>query len=400
MSIDKKTHTLLRRLPLIGVLGVNSDFSRYKYLIRLTDELRFKENFVNQYLKDKVNILVYPKKYGENRYIKVDEDYIEIKNLKKAITEYKNAIEAIILPGHCLDKDCIFEIPGQWDRDYEFIFGNSIYQVIFVEAFPYGKENFIHLLDDATHEYSFSLSKKVLFYKANVQYGATDVSLLDDAIDSAVLKIKEYVQSWSVFDDTSEKYKLCESEFDLSAQFKKKKHIQIEKMKKVFETEFEKDYLNEATRFLNVGFYGDERNGILSEQSFQKASDFENVKGSDDVENRILSNYLSILKHSGKSIVKLARELYCIYLNEFINIELFEFDKFEKQTISAIENNYKLSKKRACPSKSYEYMILCSKEDYIVKLKKCVNQSIEENVHLKIKDDIKQKLEECEEKYI
>lgn len=400
MLTDNRISVLLQKLPLIAVLGVDADFSKYKYLARLMDELKYKENFVNQYLKDHINIVVYPEKYGEDRYIKAGEKYISVKNMEKAVAEYRDTLEAIVLPGHCLDEDYIFEIPGQWDIDYEFTFGNSLYQIIFVEAFPYGKESFINLLDEAIEGYPFRIPKKVLFYRSDVQYGATDVSLLDDAIDNAVSKIKKYVQSWNVFDDSSRKNQLKELEFDLSTQFKRKRLKQIQKQKILFETHFERDYINESTRFLNIGDEENRKYGILSEQAFQRISDYENVKGSYDVEKKIFSNYLSLLKDNGESIISLVKKMYDIYLWDFLNIESLEFGDIKKQLIGSIEKNYKLRAKRPCPSTSYEYMILSAKENYIVKLKACVNSSIEENVHLKIKSDIKQKLEECEAKYL
>lgn len=400
MLIDNRISTLLQKLPLIAVLGVDADFSRYKYLARLTDELKYKENFVNQYLKDNINIVVYPKKYGEDRYIRAGEKYIPVKNMEKAVSEYRDTIEAIILPGHCLDEDYIFDIPGKWDIDYEFTFGYSLYQIIFVEAFPYGKESFINLLDEAIEEYPFRIPKKVLFYRSDVQYGATDVSLLDDAINNAVSKIKKYVQSWNVFDDSSRINQLKGIEFDLSAQFKRKRLKQIQKQKILFKTHFERDYINESTRFLNIGDEENKKYGILSEQAFQKISDYENVKGSYDVEKKIFSNYLSLLNDDGESIIGLVKKMYDIYLWEFLDMESLEFGNIKKQMIRSIEENYKLRVKRPCPSTSYEYMILCAKENYIVKLKVCVNNSIEKNVHLKTKSDIKQKLEECEAKYL
>lgn len=398
MAIERRLHRLLSALPLTGVLGVDSDFSRYRLLLRLTDVMKHKESFVNQYLKGKVNILVYPLKYGQDQYVKVDGDYERVVDIEKAVREYRESIETIILPGNCLGQDFLFEVPVQWDSEYEFTFENSLHQLIFVEAFPYGKENFVELINNAVRQYPYGVSKKILLYKMNISYGATDVSSLDDAIDKTVLKLKKLISNIQVFEDGESDERLGKAEYDLSVQYRGKKAREIEDVKEFFDSGFEYEYSREATRYLNVGY--DKKDGILSEQFFQMASDFKRVKDADNVEKAILSNYLEMFSAERESINQLAKRLYNIYLARFMDTESLRFDDMVRRTADSIRKGYRCKRKKACPDTSIEYMVMCNKEGYIVKLKKCVNESIEQNVYLEIKKGIEQKLKECEVKYL
>lgn len=398
MAIEKRLRRLLQALPLTVVLGVDSDFSRYRYLLRLADGMRLKENFVNQYLKGKVDVFVYPVKYGQDQYVKIDGEYETVTDMERAVRGNSGSVEAIILPGQCLGEDFLFEIPGQWQRGYESAFENELYQLVFVETFPYGKENFVELLNEAIQEYPYGVSKKIFLYKPNVRYGATDVSSLDDALGKTVLKLRKLVQDIRIFEDTGSNERLGEVKYDLSSQYRGKKAKEVEEVKGFFESGFEYDYSREATRLLNVG-HG-KKDGVLSEQSFRKASDFVKVKNADDVKKTILSNYLSILSADGESIAKLAKRLYEIYLARFLDTEELEFDDMVNKTIDSIKKGYRCKKKRPCPATSIEYLVLCNREGYILELKKCVNESIEENVHMEIKKGIEQKLKECEARYL
>lgn len=398
MAIERRLYRLLCTLPLAGVLGVDSDFSKYRLLLRLTEAIKHKENFVNQYLKGKVNVLVYPIKYGQDQYVKADGNYEKVVDIERAVREYRESIEAVILPGGCLGEDFLFEVPGQWDPEYEFTFENSLYQLIFVESFPYGKENFAELINEAIRQYPYGVSKKILLYKMNVNYGATDVSSLDDAIDKTVLKLKKTIQNIQIFEETGASGQLGKAEYDLSAQYKRKKAKEIEGVKEFFDSGFEYEYSREATRYLNVGY--DKRDGILSEQFFQRASDFKKIKDADNVEKAILSNYLELLNTERESINQLAKRLYGIYLARFMDTESLVFDDMVRQTAESIRKGYRCRGKKACPDTSIEYMVMCNKEGYIVKLKECVNESIEKNIHLGIKKGIERKLKECEAKYL
>lgn len=398
MAIEKRLHRILQMLPLTVVLGVDSDFSRYRYFLQLAYGMGIKENFVNQYLKGKVDVLVYPVKYGQDQYVKIGGEYERVTDMERAVRKQSGDVDAVIFPGQCLGEDYLFEIPGQWERNYEFAFENELYQIVFAEAFPYGKENFVELINEAIQEYPYGVSKKVLLYKPNIRYGATDVSSLDDAIDKTTLKLRKFVQDIQIYEDPGNTENLGKVKYDLSAQYRGKKAKEVENVERFFEATFEYDYSREATRFLNIGYEKEE--GILSEQSFRSASDFTHVKNTDDVEKTILFNYLTILRAGGEGIVKLARRLYEIYLARFLNMEELEFDDMLGKTIDSIMKEYRFKKKISCPATSIEYLVLCNREGYIFKLKKCVNESIEKNVHMEIKKAIEQKLKECEARYL
>lgn len=398
MINDNRLYQLLQVLPLTIVLGVNLDFSRYRYFYQLTDELKNRETFVNLYLKDKIDILVYPARYGQDIYVKLsDGGYEKVQDIDKVFDVYKNSIKTLIIPGHCLNNDFLFEIPGRWDLDYELTFKNSLFQIIFVESFPYGKENFVKLLNEAVQKYPYYVVKKVLYYKA-VKTGATDTTSLDDAINKAASKISKYILDIRIFEGKENDDKDRKISYDFSAQFKWKKLKEVEAVKRAFESMFEYDYSIESTRLLCVG--ENEKPGVLSEQSFQKAADFEKVKNAEDIEKVIVANYLAILSDNKESIAKLAEVLYEEYLRGFLSVEKIDFGEMPNQVICSIKRDYKFKRKKSCPDTSVEYMILCNKEGYIVKLKKCVNKIIEERVHLKLKKDIEQKIKECEAKYL
>lgn len=398
MAIEKRLRRLLQMLPVTAVLGVDSDFSKYKYLFQLTDKIRHKEKFVNQYLKGKVDVVVYPLKYGENQYVKLNRGYEQVADIEKAVIEYHSTIQAVILPGKCLGEDCLFEIPGRWDSDYEFTFGNTLQQIVFVEMFPYGKENFVELIWKVIRQYPYYVTKKVLLYKGSVRYGATDITSLEGAIDKTILALSNLVQEIQVFDASQSDEKLGKVRYDLVSQYKKKKAKEIEDVKEFFISGFEYEYSRESTRYLNIGCDG--KDGVLSEQSFQKASVFENVRNAVDVEKAILENYLTIFAGGRDSIVGLAKRLYGIYLDRFLDVESVDFEDMAKRTIGLIRKKYRCKGRKACPETPIEYLVLCNKEGYVVKLKKCVSKSVEENIHLEIKKGIVQKLKECEEKYL
>lgn len=398
MAIEKRLRKLLQALPLAEVLGVDSDFSRYRYLLRLVHGMGLKESFVNQYLKGKVDVLVYPVRYGQDPYVKIGGEYSATDDIEKTVREYANAIEALILPGECLGEDFLFEIPGHWDLDRELTIENDLYQIVFIEAFPYGKESFVELIHDAVRKYPYGVSKKILLYKSNVRYGASDVSSLDDGIEKTIGKLGKYVRDIRIFAESGTSEGLRGVKYDLCAQYRGKKAKEAEDVRHLFESEFEVDYLRESTRLLNVG--DGEKDGILSEQSFRRASEFENIKNTDDVGKAILSNYLEILRGNGESIEELARCLYEMYLASFLDTDTLEFGHMVSKTIDAVRKAYRCKSKRPCPAASIEYRILCNQEGYILDLKKCVDESIEEQIHQEIKRGIEQKLKECEARYL
>ncbi len=80
MEINKKLCKLFFQFPAICIYGNEGDFSRYKILKKIIIKFDNENYLINKYLRDRINVIVYPQKYGK---IMMAIDSEEIYTLEK-----------------------------------------------------------------------------------------------------------------------------------------------------------------------------------------------------------------------------------------------------------------------------------------------------------------------------
>jgi hypothetical protein len=269
--------------------------------------------------------------------------------------------------------------------------------VLLLESFPYAKESFVALLENVIKNYSFSANIKIILYNIGIQYGATDITSIDEALSSAVKTLNKYTQNVQIMSSEDNGAKKNAVASNLNFQYKAQKKQQVKEALEIFESCYEIDYMNDFQRFL-VG--NDEKdNGILSEQTFGAAAKFELIKGSDDIEKRILLNYVNIVKSNRDILIRMIENLYQTYLYCFVKISGDYSQKIVDMLIYELENCYSFRSKTACPQTNIEYRRLCVDNGYIISLKQHVNDAIDRHIKERLREDIHNKLKECEVKY-
>lgn len=135
MEINKKLCKLFFQFPAICIYGNEGDFSRYKILKKIIIKFDNENYLINKYLRDRINVIVYPQKYGK---IMMAIDSEEIYTLEKMDMLTEKKYNWVLIPGDRLLTDEIIILPVS---DIEEVF--NIRQAVFVESFPLGKKSFV-----------------------------------------------------------------------------------------------------------------------------------------------------------------------------------------------------------------------------------------------------------------
>lgn len=384
MESNRKLFKLLFRFPATFVYGNEGDFSRYKFLRELTTRFTGKEHIVNKYIRDKVNILVYPRGYGEELFA-VSENEIHI---VKEIGQLKEKnYEWILVPGEVMSSDEIFVFPVTEDWE-QFL---NIREVMFIESFPFGKKEFYDMVFDCIIEQDITCHKVVVLFEEDRKFGATDISDENAGIEGVYKKLRCYVDEICKLSD----FNLGNNYRDVKKQYVRKKRVQLRTVRTLFTEGYNREYEFLRQRWL----CNEEKMGILTDSTFEYISDYKYVKNSDNVEMKMFNNLLEHISKQKKDICNVIRELLSMYLINFKSISDEEVEKYYERFIRETRNSYKLGDKKSCPNNKLDYRILCSNERYVIKLRKHLKKMLEKYLYLEIHRDIRKELDDCEVNY-
>lgn len=383
MNLAKKVHKLLFGFPVICVYGNEGDFSRYKLLRTLTDAFIGKDLLINKYIKDKCNVLIFPKTLYENTFAVKHEEIVHL----ESISDIK------------LDKYDWVYIPSEYCNDNVYIFPNNMddglfqncREMIFVESFPFGKKEFCDYVMEYIESHSMICHKKIVLIDEGRKYGATDISDENSGLDSIYTKLSDFVDEISTFSEN--KYDFCE--IDLRKQYLRKKRVVLAKCCEDFESGFFDEY--EYQRQLRL--CDEEEKGLLTDSAFEFISDYQNVKGSIDVEGQMLDNLIKYIEEHKKEVCHLIYVLYARYLIDLKEIKKENVDLIYSNYLQMIRNKYKRGTKCKCPESRLDYRVLCSDNLYVIKLRNYLEAMTEKYLRDTVHRKINEELRECEVEY-
>lgn len=399
MHIDYKLYKLLKTMPSTGVFGNNSDISRYRFMIKLTDSFNGKEKFLSTYIKDKITVVLYPKIYDNSLYIMKEDAFEHIEKIEDIASRDKSEISAVFIPTNTERINCLVEFPSVCEDADVSVFYNEFRQSIFFESFPYGKESFENMVSHIILNSSFSMHKKIVLVKNDIKYGATDVSNLDDAINKAMVSMKKYTSDILYSNMKDIDYEILKVKVKIYEQYKCRKHELIKQRHYELLNDFDMEYQMAKERFLiSEGTNG---HGILSPSFFSEISKYNKVSGSTNIEKKIFDNYIYKVSAESKNIERFLKMIWNRFMLEISELSEKSNKEFVKEVIiKNIKDNFVIKEKIACPDNPLDYRILKDKNGYIIKLEKYIMDYFDND----LKDDLYSLMEkimnECEEKYV
>lgn len=398
MYMNNNLHRLFHTLPVVCIFGNSADFSRYRYLHQITNVFESKFLYLNRYIRDKINVVVYPERYGSFIYYIKDDNVYQEEDIDSVFKRSIDEIDAIVIPGKYENQNNLIEFPSMCDCEYDFSFSDYLVQMLFFESFPYGKQSFIDMVENAISIYPYSASSRIILYNNNEKYGATDIISEKESIDDVIIRLKRYTQDIQIVTEHFQISQINSLNSQVYSQYKIKKSKIIENRLKMLEDEFEFYYTEAAARFLINEGEGD--NGVLSEQAFGTAFKYESVKKANDVERKIIDNYFKLLQNNQIFLYRLLCNIYDSYLNDLIELQERYLKKMAEEFIFGFDKKYKYGRKSRCPETPIEYRKLCNQEKYTIRLKQYVNELFYVIIKEKIYQDIYNKLKSCEVKYV
>lgn len=386
MNMTKKLCKLFFEFPAICIYGNEGDFSRYKILKKITYMLH-NENFViNKYIRDKINVMVYPQKYCDLMMVVDSDEVYIVDNIDMlALGEH----DWILFPSDNLCNDEIIIFPVS-DTDIEEKVSNIV-KIIFVESFPFGKKEFCDFVSESVKEQNISSSKDIILFDDDFKYGATDISKEGVGKKEIFKKMGGYVND--IYESSS--YKEEKILFDIKKQYIQKKRVILKQMMKLFEDSFDAEFEFHKQRWL----CDEEKKSILTDAAFEEISDYKNVKNTNDVERKIFDNLLDFLEEKKQDLCNMIRRMLNVYLYDLIFVPDKDIEKYFAKVISEFKKTYKFEKKQKCPNSKLDYRVLCSNGQYVIKLRKYLEKMIDVYMKKIIKSDIEKNLKICEVKY-
>lgn len=212
MEMNKKLCKLFFQFPAICIYGNEGDFSRYKILKKITNVFYGKDTIINKYIRDRVNVIIYPQKYGKS-IMAVDNDEIYI--FDKVDMLQNTSYSWILVPGSKSDSDEIVILPVT-DINEKI---SNIREAVFVESFPFGKKEFCDYVLDFIKEQKITCCKKIILFDEDFKYGATDISDKSAGIEEINKKMSPYIND--IY--TMSAYKGKSDKVDIKRQYIQKK---------------------------------------------------------------------------------------------------------------------------------------------------------------------------------
>jgi len=384
MEKNRRFHKLLLQFSATYIYGIEGDYGRYRMLRKLSDVFLEKEFLINRYLRDKVKIIVYPRVFGDSILAVINDELYAV-NTVDQIKEVK--CDTLFIPGkdNISDRAYIFPIEGFEEKI------NNACEVIFVESFPYGKKEFCDFVLEFVRTQGISCNKCVVLCDEGRKYGATDISDERAGFRSVTDKLSSYVDRICNLSD----YKYEYPSIDIRKSCIEKKRVLLNDSKRLFLTGYDSEFEFFKYRWL----CNEDKRGILTDSCFEYISDYKNVKNSDNVEKTILDNMIAYTAEQKKEICNMIFGLLNTYLVDFENITSEEVDKCYDELIKEIKKAYKYGKKEKCPISKLDYRVLCSNNQYVIKLRTYFEKIFDEFLKAKIRLRIKETLDECEVEY-
>lgn len=384
MELNRKLRKLLFQFPATCVYGNEGDFSRYRMLKEITNIFVGKDFFVNKYLRDKVNIIVYPMMYA-NDILAINDDKIHTLDTVDRLKE--KACDWLLIPGNEAGIDGIYIFPvTEVSEDF-----SNICEAIFVESFPFGKKEFCDYVLEFIKKQGITCHKSIILYDEGRKYGATDISDESVGIENINKKMSCYVDSICTLSDLKMGYK----DVDIKKSYVEKKRVMLSEAMKIFLEGYDQEF-----KYLKYRWFGNEDNkGVLTGSAFEYISDYKNVKGSDNVEKKMFDNLINLISEKKKDICNMINALLNTYLIDFVMISEEEIEQYYKNLIKEIKKTYRFDSKEKCPNNKIDYRALCESKKYVIKLRTYFEKMIDEKLKSMISSQIKRTLEKCEEEY-
>lgn len=384
MELNKKLRKLLFQFPATCVYGNEGDYSRYKMLREITDIFVGKELLVNKYLRDKVNIIVYPMMYG-NDILAINDDNIYVIDTVDQLKE--KACDWLLVPGSEAGIDSIFVFPvTEVNEDF-----SNICEAIFVESFPFGKKEFCDYVLEFIKMQGITCHKSIILCDEGRKYGATDISDESAGIENINKKLSCYVDSICTLSD----YKEGDKDVDIKKSYVEKKRVMLSEVRKLFLEGYDREFEFLKQRWL----CNEDDKGVLTGSTFEYISDYKNVKGSDNVEKKMFDNMINHISGKKKNICNMINALLNTYLFNFVMISEEEIEQYYMGLISEIKKSYRFGSKEKCPNSKIDYRTFCDNKPYVIKLRTYFEKMIDENLKSMISSQIKKTLDKCEVEY-
>ena len=383
MKKNKRIKVIIESSPMTCVYGNLGDFSRYKLLQHLTDSFYRKDLMLNKQFKDQINILVYPSAWGTRIYHLNNGNFDELQEIDKA--EYQVG-DTLYVPGNYNGKK-VYLFPAISCGDMHA----NVNENIFVESFPYGKQEFLDFVFEIIAKQGLTCENKILLYEDGRKYGATDITGQQEGLDNVYEWISKYVSG--IFTDMSivdETFSLC-----IESQYKKKKRIALDECKKRFEDGYEQDF-----NYLKQQWMCDEEKlGILTESAFEYISDYKRMKKMRCIETQIFDNMIRHIESKEKEITYMIKRLYYSYLGDLIVLDDSYINDCFVEFVRKIKKKYKFDVEEKCPESPLDFRVICSKKQYVIRMRKYLEHVVEIDLKNKIRTEISDNLEKCEVKY-
>lgn len=386
MELNKKLCKLLFQFPATCVYGNEGDFSRYRMLKEITNIFVGKDLLVNKYLRDKVNIIVYPMMYEKDIFAICGDNIYTVDTVDQM---KENACDWLLIPGSEGGIDGIYIFPVREVEVHEAF--SNICEVIFVESFPFGKKEFCDYVLEFIMMQGITCHKSIILYDEGRKYGATDISDESAGIDNINKKLSCYVDCICTLSD----YKMGHKEIDIQKSYVEKKRVRLSEVKRLFSEGYDREFEFQKQRWL----CNEDNKSILSDSAFKYISDYKNVKESDNVEKKMFDNLINHMSQKKKDISNMIIEVLKPYLSDFVIISEEEIDQYYQKLISGIKTNYKFARKEKCPNNKLDYRVLCSSKQYVIKLRTYFEKMFDENLKTMISSQIKRTIDKCEVEY-
>ena len=387
MEQARKLRKLLCSYPSVSIYGNEGDYSKYKLLKEVTSSFEGKEYLVNRYLKDKCNIVIYPGFLGQDIFAICQGDII----IPDSINDIKS-----------FEFDWVY-IPGNKDLYYTYVFYRlkpndyenkeffNIMVVVFVESFPFGKKDFCDSVMDYIEYHGIVGRKKVVFIDEDRKYGFTDISDVYSGREGIVDKLNDYVDDIGAYSEKS----LEDDHSNIKKQYIEKKRVVLERRLKRFQEGYDTEYEFYKQRY----FCDEEKKSILSDFAFEKISDYKMVKGADCIEKKMFDNLIIHLNENKEDICLMIRMLFSSYLIDLKVISENEISKYFDDFVRNVKENYKYGKKEKCPVSKLEYRVVCSNNQYVIRLRRYLEDMTDKHIKNVVFKELKKEFAKCKEKY-
>ena len=384
MELNRKLRKLLFQFPATCVYGNEGDFSRYRMLKEITDIFVGRDLLVNKYLRDKVNIIVYPTMYGNN-ILAINDDKIYTVDTVDQLKE--KACDWLLIPGSESGIDGIYIFPVT-EVSEEF---SNVCEAVFVESFPFGKKEFCDYALEFIKMQGITCHKSIVLYDEGRKYGATDISDESAGIKNINKELSCYVDSICTLSD----YKVGYKDVDIKKSYVQKKRVKLSEVMKLFLEGYDREF-----EFLKQRWLCNEDNkSVLTDLAFEYISDYKNVKESDDVEKKMFDNLIGYMSEKKRDICNMINALLHTYLIDFAMISEEEIEQYYESLIREIKKTYRFGGKEKCPDNTIDYRALCGSKKYVIKLRTYFEKMIDEKLKSMISSQIKRTLDKCEVEY-